>query len=97
MHRKYDTQTLPEDDLVKLFASRQHKDKHTHIFKKVRSSVWGHQPSLVNILTGKSRAMQSALLEEDAKEHGSHQYSESLPSYKYWKKDTGEETAKWCI
>lgn len=28
---------------------------------------------------------------------GSYQYSESLPSYKYWKKDTGEEMAKWCL
>lgn len=31
------------------------------------------------------------------KSAGSYQYSESLPSYKYWRKDTGEEMAKWCI
>lgn len=70
IERKYYTQTRPENDLANLFGSHEHKDEHTQVSKKVRAFVWGHQASLVNILTGKGRVMQSVLLRKDAKEHG---------------------------
>lgn len=46
----------------------------------------------MKILTEKRGAMQSAVLKKRrAKSTASYLYSESLPSYKYWKKDTGGE------
>lgn len=70
------------------------KNTHAHIFKH---SLKGHvfclgtqALSLEKILTEERVRMQGVVLKKRwAKNTGSYLYSEHLPSYKYWKKDTG--------
>lgn len=62
----------------------------TNILKKVSSFVLGPQTSPMKILTeGRGANAKCGLKMRRAKSTASYLYSESLPSYKYWKKDTG--------